>query len=436
MSQIQTMIMEEKPQCPILEQRFSTLKQSIIKPQDREKVKESYARLKKVLATEANRIANLGPSSIPEIDFADIVENGGVLPDGAADRVRDAGCVVIRNVVPQETASKWEADLKAYVRSHPKVAGFPAHDPQNFSLFWTPAQVQIRSHERVLKAMRAVSQLWRLSSDEAVFDLGSQVCYADRFRIRHPSRDQEYTLDAHQDSGAMERWEDPQYQECYRKIFEGKWEEYDPWNADYRSDAKTDLYETGSTGEGTLRLVPNLKASTAYLMLRPFFVQDETFDDVTPTFPGATPGNLQFFPTNALHPHLEMEKSMVGIPPVKPGDYVFWHCDLIHEVDKFHPGTRDSSVSYNACIPLCPYNLENLVKTRRSFLEAGIPPDFEKYTHGELEREHADHGARLENVLSLEGKRALGLAPFDVDEEGITPGQRHMRLEANRRLGL
>lgn len=44
----------------------------------------------------------------------------------------------------------------------------------------------------------------------------------------------------------MERWEDPQYQECYRKIFEGKWEEYDPWNADYRSDAKTDLYETGS----------------------------------------------------------------------------------------------------------------------------------------------------------------------------------------------
>lgn len=195
------------------------------------------------------------------------------------------------------------------------------------------------------------------------------------------------------------------------------------------------LSHTG-TGEGTLRLVPNLKASTAYLMLRPFFVQDETFDDVTPTFPGATPGNLQFFPTNALHPHLEMEKSMVGIPPVKPGDYVFWHCDLIHEVDKFHPGTRDSSVSYNACIPLCPYNLENLVKTRRSFLEAGIPPDFEKYTHGELEREHADHGARLENVLSLEGKRALGLAPFDVDEEGITPGQRHMRLEANRRLGL
>lgn len=55
----------------------------------------------------------------------------------------------------------------------------------------------------------------------------------------------EYALPAHQDSGAMERWEDPEYQACYREIFEGRWEDYDPWNADHRSDAKTDLYNTG-----------------------------------------------------------------------------------------------------------------------------------------------------------------------------------------------
>ena len=58
--------------------------------------------------------------------------------------------------------------------------------------------------------------------------------------------EQEFTLKAHQDSGAIERWEDHSYRACYGKIFEGKWEEYDPWNADYRSDAKTDLYSTGS----------------------------------------------------------------------------------------------------------------------------------------------------------------------------------------------
>jgi hypothetical protein len=191
-----------------------------------------------------------------------------------------------------------------------------------------------------------------------------------------------------------------------------------------------------NTGEGTLRLLPELKLSTAYQLLRPYFILDETFDEVTPLFPGATPGATQFLPTRDLHPHLLMEKSMVGIPPVKPGDYVFWHCDLVHEVDKFHPGTRDSSVSYNGCVPLCPYNLENLVGMRQSFLDVLPPNDHANYPHNELERDHADHGARRENILSLPGLRALGLAPFDVDEEGLTPGQRRMRQLANERLGF
>ena len=191
-----------------------------------------------------------------------------------------------------------------------------------------------------------------------------------------------------------------------------------------------------STGEGTLRLVPELKLSTAYQLLRPYFILGEQFDDTTPLFPGARPGSLQFFPTKELHPHLYMEKTMVGIPPVRPGDYVFWHCDLIHEVDKFHPGTRDSSVSYNGCVPLCPYNLDNLLKMRESFLTALPPSDFEKYEHGELEKEHDDHGAKRENILSIEGLRALGLEPFDVHEKGLTRGQREMRQLANKRLGF
>jgi hypothetical protein len=191
-----------------------------------------------------------------------------------------------------------------------------------------------------------------------------------------------------------------------------------------------------NTGEGTLRLVPELKLSTAYQLLRPYFILDETFDEITPLFPGADPGFQQFRPTNKLHPHLYMEKSMVGIPPVKPGDYVFWHCDLIHEVDQFHPGKLDSSVSFNGCVPLCPYNLENMLKQRHAFQRAIPPSDFAKYEHKELECEHDDHGARLENVLSEAGQRALGLAPFDVDEPGLTKGQREMRRLANEKLGF
>jgi hypothetical protein len=440
--------------CALLEERFSKLKQSIIKPEDRARVIASYHELTKVLEAETDRISKLGPKSIPEVNFSEVLANGGQLPQGLEETVRQTGCIIFRGVVPEEQSTKWENDLRAYTKAHPHVAGYPKHDPQNFSLFWTPSQVQIRSHPQVLKAMGVVSKLWHTSSDNALFDLDSQIVYADRFRIRHPSKDVEYTLPAHQDTGAIERWEDPEYRACYQEIFEGRWQDYDPWNADHRSDAKSDLYATGKscsafrslqgwiglshtgTGEGTLRLVPELKLSTAYQLLRPYFILNETFDDVTPLFPGATPGSLQFFPTQKLHPHLALEKSMVGIPPVKPGDYVFWHCDLVHEVDRFHPGTLDSSVVYNGCVPLCPYNLESLVGTRQAFTNVLPPSDFEKYEHGELENEHEDHGAKRVNVLSLEGLRALGLEPFDVNEEGLLPGQREMRRLANEKLGF
>ena len=74
------------------------------------------------------------------------------------------------------------------------------------------------------------------------------------------------------------------------------------------------------TGHGTLRLLPSLKASVAYLMLRPFFLDGaDNFDDTTPTFHGAEPGMTQLLPTDELHPDLRIPEAMVGIPPVRPG---------------------------------------------------------------------------------------------------------------------
>lgn len=362
--------------------------------------------------------------------------------------------MILRNVVSEEQASAWEAQLKDYTQRHKSVGGYPVNNPQNWSLWWTPAQVQIRSHPRVLQAMDCVSQLWHVSDHTLPVDLASQVVYPDRFRIRYPSREAEYTLPAHLDSGAIERWEDVENRENYRAIFEGDWEKWDGWAADRRVNAVSDLYgieaacscwrslqgwlsmsHTG-TGEGTLRLLPNLKASVAYSMLRPLFHAREEYDDTQPTFPGSRPGGTQFLPTDETHPHLRMEKSIVGIPPVKPGDYVFWHCDLIHMVDRYHPGVRDSSVSYNGCNPLTPYNIESLIGVRDAFQQAVPPRDFAKYEIvNEKECEHKDHGARVENVLSETGLRALGLKKFDEDEPGLTQGQRAIRRLANQLLG-
>lgn len=75
-------------------------------------------------------------------------------------------------------------------------------------------------------------------------------------------------------------------------------------------------------GEGTLRVLPNLKLTMAYIMLRPFFM-NEDLDASQPTFPGSTPGHGQFFPTSKFHPHLQQDRSIISVPKVHPGDYMF-----------------------------------------------------------------------------------------------------------------
>lgn len=170
-----------------MEEKYSKLKQSIVRPEHKDKLIESYHRLTKALQTEADRIERLGPRAIPEIEFSEIEKNDGRLPEGLVELVRQTGCVILRGVVPEEKAMKWEKELKEYTKNHPKVAGYPKNDPQSFSLFWTKPQVEIRSHPTILKAMKTMSEIWHLSRDDALFDMSSQVAYADRFRIRHPS---------------------------------------------------------------------------------------------------------------------------------------------------------------------------------------------------------------------------------------------------------
>lgn len=113
---------------------------------------------------------------------------GGNLPPGLIDLVRDRGCVILRNVVPEEQASAWEDELKDYTQRHRSIGGFPVENPQTWNLFWTRPQVQMRSHPRVLKAADAISKLWHVTDPRMAVDLGSQVAYPDRFRIRHPSK--------------------------------------------------------------------------------------------------------------------------------------------------------------------------------------------------------------------------------------------------------
>lgn len=178
----------------------------------------------------------------------------------------------------------WETSLKDYIARHPGVGGFPKAKPAGWNVYWTEAQMQMRSHPSIMEAMKCVSRLWHVNDPSTLIDFDSQIVYPDRIRIRHPSDDpKEFPLAPHLDSGAIERWEDEENRKNYSAIFEGNWQDWDGWAADHRVDAKSDLYGTEreggvscsawrslqgwlslshtNTGEGTLRLFPSLVRS-------------------------------------------------------------------------------------------------------------------------------------------------------------------------------
>ncbi|RFU24556.1 hypothetical protein B7463_g11788, partial [Scytalidium lignicola] len=402
---------------PQLDERFSGLKRDIIKPEHEAAVIASYERLKIALAAEAERIAAVQRATIPECPWEDVVANGGRIPEKIAEQAKIAGCILFRGLMSEEQSLSWKEELIDYTKRHSAVRGRPLSDPTTWLLYWTRPQVQARSHPRILEAMNATSHLWNITDETLPIDLSSQVA------------------------------------SCYQPIFEGRWEDYDPWCMDQRRDAKVDLYRgTGSCsgfrsfqgwlsmskcgpGEGTLRVLPNIKLVTAYLMLRPFFL-NESFDASEPTFPGAIPGKGQFYVTSKYYPHLEQDRTIISIPKVQPGDFIYWHTDLLHEVEDENNGPSDSSVLYVANVPLCPYNIQNMLNHRKAFREAVPPPDYLKDFGGpyEVEAQHDDHGAREENILTVEGKRALGLAEFDENEPGLTEGQRKIREMANEAM--
>jgi hypothetical protein len=340
-----------------------------------------------------------------------------------------------------------------YVGRHPELPAVPEapEAPQMWKVYWSKPQVEARSHESMIKCQVAMSQLY--SCDEEVdVDLTSMAMYADRFRVRQPGATAD--LPPHLDNGSIERWEAEANASTFAKIWEGKWEEYDAWDMSFRSQAPIDMYggpgacsvfrsiqgwlslaENGPN-KGTLQVVPEIRLSTAYLMLRPFFDSNNKLDMTSRYWYGADPGKGQVV-TEKWHPGLKMDQTMTSMPDCVPGDYVFWHCDMIHMVEPEHNGTSDSSVAYIPVVPLTQYNIGNLVEQRKAFLASVPPPDMVPSDGEGLERDHEDElRGKPEHVLTVEGRRILGLEKLDVEEKGISPGQRRARILANQELGL
>ncbi|KAF4999736.1 hypothetical protein F66182_16270, partial [Fusarium sp. NRRL 66182] len=250
-------------------------------------------------------------------------------------------------------------------------------------------------HENMLMAQVALNRIWSAKAEDPV-DLEVPLTYCDRVRMRKPG-DRSFNLGPHLDGGSLERWEDTEYRKCYSKIFSGDWENHDPFDVTHRLKATVDMYNGPGgcsvfrsyqgwlslsdcgPGSGTLRVMPDLVASTAYTLLRPFFRQTPNgigweVDLDTPQFHGAAMGAGQELAITT-HPHINPH-GFVSIPHVRPGDAVFWHCDVAHMVESEHQGTNDSSVLYIPSVPLCEVNSRYVKRQRDNFGQGIAPPDF------------------------------------------------------------
>ncbi|OIW26860.1 DUF1479-domain-containing protein [Coniochaeta ligniaria NRRL 30616] len=449
-----------------LPDRFRELKLSLSAGREG-KITASWNRLLKVLKHENDIVAKTVPRIIPQVRFSHLDQDIASLKD----EIKKRGAAVIRGVIPEDEARSYKFEIEEYVRQNPHTRGFPAHNPQVIELYWSAPQLRARTHPNLMAAQTALmTKLWHVSDPTAPISLRQPLSYADRLRIREPG-DAHFALGPHQDGGSLERWEKEGYGAgggVYNEVFSGDWEKYDPFEAAGRVGAVTNLYNglgacsmfrmfqgwlavsRSGPEQGTLLVNPLLKESTSYSLLRPFFrpVKElaelqgsrEDFldernwkftagEEMTSDIQGATPGHGQEFP-EGLHPHLELDRTMVHVPDVRPGDFVVWHCDTMHAVDKKHNGTSDSSVLY---IPVCPTTEESakyVARQRATFLEGTPAPDF---PGGIGESQHV--GRPTEEYVRR-CATPVGLQSFGLDKLVAADGETQGGVEAIRKANL
>ncbi|KAH6623260.1 hypothetical protein F5144DRAFT_495269 [Chaetomium tenue] len=454
-----------------LPDRFRELKLRLVEGHE-DAVIASWKRLLATLKKENEIIARTGPAIVPEVRFSHLQED----LDALKPEIKKRGVAVIRGVIPEDEARSYKFEIEEYARQNPQTRGFPPTTPQILELYWSPSQLRARAHPSLLTTQRALmTTLWHTHSNPSTpLSLHTPLTYADRLRIRQPG-DAHFALGPHQDAGSVERWEEGGYGMggVYGAVWKGEWEGgFDAYDAAGRVGAVTDLYgglgacsmfrmfqgwlaisESGPL-RGTLLVNPLVRETGVYALLRPFFrarrgleevggVRERYLEEGNWEFTGgekmdseihgAMPGCAQEFPEGA-HPHLELDRTMVHVPEVRPGDYVVWHCDSIHAVDKKHNGTSDSSVLY---IPVCPTtkaSAQYMVRQRAAFLQGTPGPDF---PGGEGESRHIGRGTEeyVKKYCDPAGVQSMGLDKLATAEDD-TPGGKAVVAEANRILGF
>ncbi|THH13880.1 hypothetical protein EW146_g6392 [Bondarzewia mesenterica] len=430
---------------PRMPPRFVDLKREIASsyPDFQVRATRAWNEVIQHLSESTQEIIKSDSDIIPQVKFEDLNK----LSQEEIDNIKKRGCVVIRDVVDDVEVSAWKKSLEEFVKANPEVPGIPENNKQFFNLYWTKAQVLARSHPNLLEASTWLNKLYHIKGEEKLngVDLSTPLSYADRFRIRHPGT-QWNAHPPHVDGtfsrGTIERWEDEAFRTCFSDILNGNWRNHDPYDLEGRINANTSIYGRPNQAsifrtfqgwlamsetaphEGTLKVFPDVIASNAYTILRPFFrpvaspiSQDpldprnweyENEDISTPDFPGIYKHDVGFIgprPTTESHPHMKLDETMTSVPKVYPGDMVFWHCDVVHSVEEEHTGSGDSAVMYIPAVPMTAQNATYIQRQKETFLQGVTPPDFPKVSPEAI---YPAGIGKPEDIVGPLGRRAMG----------------------------
>jgi hypothetical protein len=386
-------------------------------------VEEVFAAVERQIEAEASEIVaarDRGEEVWPVIDYADIA--AGTVPPDALARLRRRGCLVVRGHFDRDQALRWDQGIVDYVEGNQFFENYrgPGDDffgsvgsrPEIYPVYWSQAQMQARQSNRMARVQGFLNGLWKHESEGARwFDPHRDSLYPDRIRRRPPGTDSA-GLGPHLDPGTLDLWMTSDYQQAFRHLFNGNPERYDPWDAAYRTagpqypgTTMCSAFRTfqGWTAlsdmdhdQGVLHSVP-IPGAMAYLMLRPLLA-DVPDDDMC----GVTVS--QVFPASGKW-HAPLLRALAGIPDVRAGDSVWWHCDMIHSVAPVTNQRGWGNVMYIPAAPWCLRNERYAASVRQAFATGSSPDDFPAEHY---EREWPDRFPAGD--LNAAGKRGLGLA--------------------------
>ncbi|MGY3896361.1 DUF1479 domain-containing protein [Aeromonas enterica] len=371
---------------------------------------------------EIERLKAQGDPVWPVLDYREVAAGG--VADAVRDQIKRRGCVVMKGHFAREQALAWDQSMLEYLDLNrfdemyrgPGDTFFGSLDasrPEIYPIYWSQAQMQARQSDEMATVQSFLNRLWRSEQDgKQWFNPDISVIYPDRIRRRIPGTTSK-GLGAHTDSGALERWLLPAYQQVFANIFNGQFERYDPWNAAHRTEVeeytvdnttKCSVFRTfqGWTAlsdmlpdQGLLHVVP-IPEAMAYILLRPL-LDDVPEDELC----GVAPGKVLPI-SERWHPLLI--RALTSIPALEAGDSVWWHCDLVHSVAPVENQQGWGNVMYIPAAPMCDKNRAYAHKVRTA-LKQGISP-------GDFPRE--DYEANWQQRftladLNLHGRRALAM---------------------------